>query len=37
VTAAIVGARSPQQIDGILPAGEFRLSDEEAAEIETKL
>ena len=34
VTAAIVGARSPQQIDGIIAAGEFRLSDEEAAEIE---
>jgi aryl-alcohol dehydrogenase-like predicted oxidoreductase len=33
VTAAIVGARSPAQIDGILPAGEFRLSDAEAAEI----
>jgi aryl-alcohol dehydrogenase-like predicted oxidoreductase len=37
VTAAIVGARSPQQIDGIIAAGEFRLSDAEAAEIEAKL
>lgn len=37
VTAAIVGARSPQQIDGIIAAGEFRLSGEEAAEIEAKL
>lgn len=37
VTGAIVGARNPQQIDGIITAGEFRLSDEEAAEIEAKL
>lgn len=37
VTAAIVGARSPQQIDGIIAAGEFRLSNAEAAEIEAKL
>jgi aryl-alcohol dehydrogenase-like predicted oxidoreductase len=37
VTGAIVGARNPQQIDGIIAAGEFRLSDEEAAEIEAKL
>lgn len=37
VTGAIVGARNPQQIDGIIDAGDFELSDEEAAEIETKL
>ena len=37
VTAAIVGARSPEQIDGIIAAGDFRLADEEAAEIEAML
>ncbi|HEY8561908.1 MAG TPA: aldo/keto reductase [Pyrinomonadaceae bacterium] len=37
VTGAIVGARSPRQIDGIIAAGEFRLSEAEAAEIEAKL
>jgi aryl-alcohol dehydrogenase-like predicted oxidoreductase len=34
ITAAIVGARRPDQIDGILPAATFRLSDAEAARIE---
>lgn len=34
ITAAIVGARRPDQVDGILPAATFRLSDEEAARIE---
>ena len=34
---AIVGARNPGQIDGIIGAGDFRLSDEEAAEIEARL
>ena len=34
VTGAIVGARRPEQIDGIIAAGEFRLSDEEVAEID---
>ncbi len=29
VTAAIVGARRPDQIDGILPAATFRLSEDE--------
>jgi aryl-alcohol dehydrogenase-like predicted oxidoreductase len=29
VTAAIVGGRSPQQVEGIAPALHFRLSDEE--------
>jgi aryl-alcohol dehydrogenase-like predicted oxidoreductase len=33
VTGAIVGARRPEQIDGIIAAGEFRLSDKEIAEI----
>lgn len=37
VTGAIVGARNAQQIDGIIAAGDFRLSDAEAAEIEAKL
>ena len=34
VTAAIVGVRSPQQVDGVIGAGAFRLSDDEVAEIE---
>ncbi|MGA7523244.1 MAG: aldo/keto reductase [Acidobacteriaceae bacterium] len=34
ITAAIVGARRPDQVDGILPAASFRLSDAEAARIE---
>ncbi len=34
VTAAIVGARRPDQIDGIIGGGTFRLSDEEIAELE---
>ncbi len=29
VTAAIVGGRSPKQVEGVLPAATFRLSDEE--------
>jgi len=33
VTAAIVGLRSPEQLDGVIGAAEFRLSDAEAAEI----
>ena len=33
VTAAIVGVRSPQQVDGVIGALEFRLSPEEIAEI----
>ncbi|WP_422924021.1 aldo/keto reductase [Singulisphaera sp. PoT] len=35
VTAAIVGGRDAQQVEGIIAAGEFRLSDEEAVEIES--
>ncbi len=34
VTGAIVGARSPVQVDGIMPAAEFRLTDSETARIE---
>lgn len=34
VTAAIVGMRAPEQVDGIIGAGELQLSAEEAAEIE---
>jgi aryl-alcohol dehydrogenase-like predicted oxidoreductase len=34
ITAAIVGARRPDQVDGILPATTFRLSDEEFDRIE---
>jgi aryl-alcohol dehydrogenase-like predicted oxidoreductase len=34
VTGAIVGSRRPEQVDGIIAAAEFRLTDSEAAEIE---
>ena len=34
VTAAIVGVRSPEQVRGVVGAAEFRLSDEEIAEID---
>jgi aryl-alcohol dehydrogenase-like predicted oxidoreductase len=34
ITAAIVGARRPDQVDGVLPAATFRLSEEEIARIE---
>lgn len=34
ITAAIVGARRPDQVDGVLPAATFRLGDAEAAQIE---
>ncbi len=37
VTAAIVGMRSPAQVEGIIGAAEFRLSAEEIAEIATFL
>ena len=33
VTAAIVGLRSPGQLDGVIGAAEFRLSEDETAEI----
>lgn len=35
VTGAIVGARRPAQVDGIIGAGEYRLSPEEIQEIES--
>jgi aryl-alcohol dehydrogenase-like predicted oxidoreductase len=35
VTAAIVGMRSPQQVEGVIGAAEFRLSAEEIAEIQS--
>jgi aryl-alcohol dehydrogenase-like predicted oxidoreductase len=34
VTAAIVGARRPEQVDGTLPAANFRLSEEEFTKIQ---
>jgi aryl-alcohol dehydrogenase-like predicted oxidoreductase len=34
VTAAIVGARHPSQVDGLIGAAELRLSDAELADIE---
>jgi aryl-alcohol dehydrogenase-like predicted oxidoreductase len=34
ITAAIVGARRPDQVDGVLPAATFRLSEQEIARIE---
>jgi aryl-alcohol dehydrogenase-like predicted oxidoreductase len=33
VTGAIVGMRSPSQVDGVIGAADFRLSNEEVAEI----
>jgi aryl-alcohol dehydrogenase-like predicted oxidoreductase len=35
VTAAIVGMRSAEQVDGVIGAAEFRLSAAEVAEIES--
>ncbi|MGI4854712.1 MAG: aldo/keto reductase [Janthinobacterium lividum] len=37
ITAAIVGGRSPQQVDGVLPAATFRLTEEEFVEIDQAL
>ncbi|PHK10902.1 aldo/keto reductase, partial [Nostoc linckia z13] len=34
VTAAIVGGRNPQQVEGIIGAGELRLNQQELDEIE---
>jgi aryl-alcohol dehydrogenase-like predicted oxidoreductase len=34
VTGAIVGARSAEQVKGVMGSGDFRLSDEEIARIE---
>lgn len=36
VTGAIVGARRPDQVEGIIGAADFRLSDEEITEIENR-
>jgi aryl-alcohol dehydrogenase-like predicted oxidoreductase len=36
VTAAIVGGRRPDQVEGIIGAGEFRLSEEEITQIEAE-
>jgi aryl-alcohol dehydrogenase-like predicted oxidoreductase len=33
VTAAIVGLRSPEQVDGVIGAAEFRLSEQEVRKI----
>ncbi|MFN6516236.1 MAG: aldo/keto reductase [Nostoc sp. CreGUA01] len=35
VTAAIVGGRNPQQVEGIIGAGDFRLNQQQLDEIET--
>jgi aryl-alcohol dehydrogenase-like predicted oxidoreductase len=37
ITAAIVGGRSPDQVEGVWPAAKFRLSKDEMQEIETFL
>ena len=37
VTAAIVGGRRPDQVDGIIGAATFRLSEDEIEEIETAI
>jgi len=34
VTGAIVGARSPKQVEGVMKAADFRLTDQEIAEVE---
>jgi aryl-alcohol dehydrogenase-like predicted oxidoreductase len=35
ITAAIVGGRSPQQVEGVWPAVKYRLTDEEIHEIQS--
>jgi aryl-alcohol dehydrogenase-like predicted oxidoreductase len=37
ITAAIVGARSPEQVEGVFPAASFRLKSEEIQEIQAFL
>jgi aryl-alcohol dehydrogenase-like predicted oxidoreductase len=37
ITAAIVGGRSSRQVEGVLPAAKFRLSEEEFSEIQSYL
>jgi aryl-alcohol dehydrogenase-like predicted oxidoreductase len=37
ITAAIVGGRSPEQVEGVWPAAKFRLTRDEVQEINTFL
>jgi aryl-alcohol dehydrogenase-like predicted oxidoreductase len=37
ITAAIVGGRNAKQVEGVIPAATFRLSDEEFSEIQSYL
>src|SRR6202041_611892 len=37
ITAAIVGGRNAKQVEGVIPAATFRLSDEEFSEIQAYL
>jgi aryl-alcohol dehydrogenase-like predicted oxidoreductase len=37
VTGAIVGARSAKQVEGVMRAGDFRLTEEEIAVIERSI
>src|SRR6202034_4644216 len=37
ITAAIVGGRNAKQVEGVIPAATFRLSEEEYSEIQTYL
>jgi aryl-alcohol dehydrogenase-like predicted oxidoreductase len=37
ITAAIVGGRSAKQVEGVIPAATFRLSDKEFSEIQDYL
>src|ERR1700678_3960529 len=37
ITAAIVGGRDAKQVEGVLPAAKFRLTEEEFSEIQTYL
>ncbi len=37
ITAAIVGGRNAEQVEGVIPAAAFRLSEEEFSEIQSYL
>ena len=37
ITAAIVGGRNAKQVEGVIPAATFRLSEEEFSEIQAYL
>jgi aryl-alcohol dehydrogenase-like predicted oxidoreductase len=37
ITAAIVGGRNAKQVEGVIPAATFRLSEKEFSEIQTYL